>query len=225
MDKKDLSYKEALTESWKIFKKNQTFLITVSLLTIAISLAFSMIDKIIGNPPQSYIFDTLNYIISVIIGLGTLKIALILTDNKKGTYKNLFSNWKYFHRYLLASILVLLIMVIPIAVLAGLYAINASTIVKFEIGIVAIGIIITLATTFEYVDYFIVDKNSGVIEAFRQSAALTKGFRLKIFILFLSVTLLNLLGALAALVGLVITIPLTWLILANYYRQLLKIKA
>lgn len=80
------------------------------------------------------------------------------------------------------------------------------------------GIIWTLVTLFA--GYVIVDKRVGVIEAIKQSMAMTKGVRLKLLLFLLTIASINILGALFLLVGLIVTIPLTSLSVAKVYGEL-----
>jgi len=81
------------------------------------------------------------------------------------------------------------------------------------------GIILTLM--FYPYFYFIVDQDADAIQALSDARKATKGSRLKILVLLLSLGVLNLLGMIALLVGLLVTIPLTMFIFIELYKSLI----
>lgn len=80
---------------------------------------------------------------------------------------------------------------------------------------------IILGIKFWFFDYFIMDKKVGPIEALKRSAELTSGVKWKLFLFFLALTGINILGALLLLIGLFLTIPTTMMAAAFVYRKLL----
>jgi uncharacterized membrane protein len=66
----------------------------------------------------------------------------------------------------------------------------------------------------------IVDKDLGILEAFRYSSRLSTNNKLVLILTVIVSILLVLAGILAALVGLFIAIPMTWLISFLAYRWL-----
>ena len=69
--------------------------------------------------------------------------------------------------------------------------------------------------------FAIVDKpNLGAIESLKYSSRITKGHRLEIVALFFIVGLVNLAGALLLGIGLIFSVPFSFLILATAYTAL-----
>jgi uncharacterized membrane protein len=74
---------------------------------------------------------------------------------------------------------------------------------------------------FCFFDYFVVDKRLGPIEALKRSSAITRGVKWDLFVFFLMLTGINLLGAFCLLIGLFAAIPTTMVAQAFVYRRLL----
>jgi uncharacterized membrane protein len=71
-----------------------------------------------------------------------------------------------------------------------------------------------------FFDYLIVDKNSRIIESLKKSWEITKGSTWNLFLLYLLLGLINLLGIFALIVGLFWSIPTTMIAEAFVYRKL-----
>ena len=69
---------------------------------------------------------------------------------------------------------------------------------------------------------FIMDQDSGPIEAIKQSWAITKGYFWFVFCLVLLISGINILGAIFFLGGLVFTIPFSVLITLIAYRKMIN---
>jgi len=73
---------------------------------------------------------------------------------------------------------------------------------------------------YSVVFYALMDQRLSGREAMRESARLTKGHRGKIFLLGLTLLGLNILGAAAFLVGLLVTVPVSYASMAALYGRL-----
>ncbi len=203
MTTKVFSISEALRFGWNTTKNNLDFFVK---LLIAFGLLFIIPAVIAGavlpiNTFLGIILYIADYSLTILIFMGLVKIALRFCDNEKGQLKDLFSQYRLFFKYLLASILYSLIVV-------------AGVILLIIPGII-------WGIKFWFFDYFVIDKKLGPIEALKQSSAITRGARWQLLGFFIVMGLINLLGALSFLVGLFITIPVTMLAIAFVYRKLL----
>jgi uncharacterized membrane protein len=77
-----------------------------------------------------------------------------------------------------------------------------------------------LALRYQFYSEFIVDRNVGVFESFRLSAQATKGKKLSLFAFSLVIGIVNVIGLILLGVGLLATIPLTYLAYLAVYRVL-----
>lgn len=149
-----------------------------------------------------YLLSIALWVVGVIIQIGSVKISIILSRDQKPAIRELFSNGSLFIKFLLGSICC------GLAVIGGL------------ILLVIPGIILMIMLAMY--SYFIVDKNMGPIESLKASCALTKGVRWQLFCFGVLLILFNLAGFLCLVVGLLFTIPATYIASAYVYDQLLK---
>ena len=199
----EFSKGEAISFGWNTMKSNLGFFIG---LLIVCGLLFTVPAIIAGTALETNVFlGVILYIadiaLTIVISMGLVKIALRFCDNEKGRFKDLFSQYRLFFKYLLASILYSLI------VLGG------------YVLLIIPGII--WGIKFWFFDYFVIDKKLGPIEALKRSSAITRGVKWDLFVFFLMIFGINILGALALVVGLFATIPTTMVAVAFVYRKLL----
>jgi uncharacterized membrane protein len=152
-----------------------------------------------SNSP-SFIGFLINFIVNVFVGIGFVSLALHAHDNiEQATFSDLWRP-QFFLNYLGTTILILLVCIVGFVLL-------------IIPGIIA-------ALTFYFSNYLVVDRSMTPIAAMKESARITKGNRLNLFGLLLLLILLNLLGAICLLVGLLVTIPITTLAVVHAYRTL-----
>jgi uncharacterized membrane protein len=80
------------------------------------------------------------------------------------------------------------------------------------------GIILLIRLSF--FDYLIVDKNSRIVESLKKSWEITKGNTWNLFLLYILLGLINLLGFFALIIGLFWSIPTTMIAETFVYRKL-----
>lgn len=197
---------EALSFGWDVAKKNLGFFIIIFLLTAAINVFLIFIEILIilreGSPFFLLILRLIHWVVNTIINMGFVKISLKLYDNEETKVSDLFSAYPLFLNYAIGSILYVLI------VFGGSILLIVPGIIFF--------------TQFFFLSYFIVDKGLGPIEALKRSSEITKGVKLKLLLFFLVSVLVGVSGALAFLVGLIITVPTVLIANAFIYRKLLS---
>jgi membrane-anchored glycerophosphoryl diester phosphodiesterase (GDPDase) len=197
------SKKEAIKFGFEIAKKKIKFFIILLLLVYGFSIFFSFLSNLVKNESflASFILNMAGNVISMIFGLGLIKISLKLCDNKEPTFSDLISQYKLFFRYLFSTILYGLI------VFGGLVL------------LIVPGIILSIRLGF--FDYLIVDKNSRIFESLRKSWEITKGNTLNLFLFYILLGLINILGFFALIVGLFWSIPTSMIAKAFVYRKLI----
>jgi hypothetical protein len=149
-----------------------------------------------------YLLSIALWVVGVIIQIGLVKISIILSRDQKPAIRELFSNGSLFIKFLLG------------AICYGL------TVIGGFILLIIPGIILMIMLGMS--SYFIVDKNMGPIESLRASHNLTKGVRWQLFCFGVLLILFNLAGLLCLVVGLLFTIPASYIASAYVYDQLLK---
>lgn len=139
-------------------------------------------------------------VVSVFVSLGLINFSLSAHDNIEtvtiGDLWNPAPFWRFLGAYILVALTIfvgLLLFVIP-------------------------GIIASLGLGFA--PYLAIDRALGPVDAYQGSWQITKGNKLQLLLLFLALLGLNILGALALIVGLLVTVPLSLIATAHAYRVL-----
>ncbi len=194
---------EAVQFGWDTTKSNIGFFIGIVIVAGLIQYVPDIIAAIIeaDAPVLSIIVRIASFVLSLIIGMGLIKIFLRFCDGEKGEFSDLFSCYPLFFKYLIGSILYGLIVTVGLILL------------------IIPGII--WAIKFQFFDYLIVDKGLGPIDALEKSSEITRGVKWDLFIFDILIGIINLLGLLCLLVGLFVTIPITMVATAFVYRKLL----
>jgi uncharacterized membrane protein len=194
------SIKESFVFAWSKFREN----LTLSLLTTLFMLAIGSTVKENGHF-FAFIFSFAVSIFLVFIRIGYTKIFLRLHDGEKPNFTDIFKEYESFWRYLGVSILT------GIAVVGGFLL------------LVIPGII--WAVRFAFAPIIVVDTKSGPILSMKESYNLTKGKFWSLLGFWVVIGLLNLLGFLIFIVGLLATIPISTLAVIYVYRRLTKTEA
>ena len=201
------SKKEALKfgweKGWGIFLPA---LLIVSLIFLGLNLLIEKTGENLRDLNIFILFIILNllyFIFSVIISISFIRVSLKICDNEKPKLKDVFCvcDIKLFFKYLFCSILYSLIVLL-------------GTIFFIVPGII-------LGIKFGFANYLIVDKNLGPIQALKKSSLITKGSKWDLFLFYLLTFLINFLGLLCFIVGIFVSIPVTWIATAFVYRKLL----
>jgi uncharacterized membrane protein len=196
------SKKEAIKFGWGIAKKKIKFFVPLLILVFGSSFLFDYLSDLAKKESFliSFLLTIVGFALSIIFSLGLIKISLEICDGKEPKISDLFSQYRLFFRYLFASVLKSLI-----------------TLFGFILLIIP-GIILSIR--FGFFDYLIVDRNSRIIESLKKSWEITKGSTWNLFLLYLLLGIINVLGFFALIVGLFWSIPTTMLAEAFVYRKL-----
>jgi uncharacterized membrane protein len=192
---------DAFSHGWQ--KTKQHFWLTAGVLVsyAAISIAIGRVGEM---AKENVVLNIIAFMISIALGVA-IKIGFtryfLNADEDKGSYNDLYTMGGVFFTYFVAYVLLSLITV------AGLFL------------LVVPGIIIALI--YFFVPTLIIDRGLEVGEAFKESAAMTKGHRLHLLGFALVSVLLNFVGVLVVVVGLLVTVPVTCFGGVYIYRKLL----
>jgi uncharacterized membrane protein len=151
---------------------------------------------------DSWVVMAVAWVFDMIVGMGVMRMALRFVDGEKGELVDLFSTFTLMIPYLIASFMVGLVVIVGfcLLILPGIF----------------------WAVRLYMFPWVIVDKQVGPFEAMRRSWALTEGSFWNLFLLGVLLAGINILGAIALLLGLLVTIPLSVLAVAYVYRRLDK---
>lgn len=199
---RQFSKKEAINFGFEVAKKNIFFFIplfVVVILTYAVLGFFQMAlqDAIL----LSIVASLVRFIVGMMISMGLIKIALEFVGKKKPKLSDVFYK-KSLLNFFLVSVVNFLIVFVGFLLL------------------IIPGIIFSIKL--QFASYLVVDKGKGVVEALSGSWEMTKGVKWNLFLFWILLALINILGALCLLVGLLITVPLSMVATAYVYRKLLS---
>lgn len=202
--KHHFSKKEAIKFGFKVAKANITFFLAIGVIWAAFTIISQSIQSSLNGERQflaSFLFSIIMWIINSIISMGVIFITLKFVDNKKPKIKELFYTKNLFN-YIIASIVRTVIIFIGFILL------------------IVPGIIFSIKL--QYSEYLIVDKGKDAVDSLKGSWEMTKGVKWNLFLFGILLGLINILGFLALLVGLLVTVPLSMVANAYIYRKLLS---
>lgn len=202
--KHHFSKKDAIKFGFKVAKANITFFLTVFVIWAFVTIISQSIQSSLNAERQflsSFLFNIIMWVVNSIISMGVIYITLQFVDNKKPKVKEIFYTKNLFN-YILASIVRTVIIFIGFILL------------------IIPGIIFSIKL--QYSDYLIVDKGKDAVDSLKGSWEMTKGVKWNLFLFGILLGLINILGFLALLLGLLVTIPLSMVANAYVYRKLLS---
>jgi uncharacterized membrane protein len=194
---------------WETFKKRPGILIGAFLLTALIpslpGLLVPAPEVVPGAPPPppsgaQMAAALASIVLSIFTTLGATTFALRAHDDiERVRLADLWNPqpfWRFLGAELLAGIIIFigfLLLVVP--------------------GIIA-------AIGLGFAPYGVIDRGKGPVEALKDSWNITKGHKGQLFLFGLALLGLNLLGVIALVVGVLVTVPMTWLAVTHAYRAL-----
>jgi uncharacterized membrane protein len=186
---------------WSTFKKRGWFLVGMTALMLVLSWVVGGIAGALDEGDASGLLGmVVNFSLSTLLSMGFTAVMLKAHDMLESVEVSDLWHPKPFLKFLAAELLTGLIIFVGLVLL------------------VVPGIIAILTLLFTL--YVVIDKGLGPIEAIKESARLARGHRWELLLLMLMVLVLNILGAVALFVGLLVSIPVTTLATMHAYRLL-----
>jgi uncharacterized membrane protein len=193
-----LSVKECLTFGWNTFKARPWFFVGTFALYAVVQILLSIVQKTLPG----FVSFLLSMISSTLLYIGLITIYLKAHVDPKSPQFSDFWRPELFWKYLAASILLAVIVIVGLILL------------------IVPGIFFALA--FAFTGYLVVDKNMNPVAALKESARLTKGNRWKLLLLGVILVVLTILGAIPLFLGLLVIGPVSMLAGIHAYRVLEK---
>ncbi|MDO8583497.1 MAG: DUF975 family protein [bacterium] len=204
MKKKSFSISEAVGFGWNTVKKNLLLFVGLQIISVLIDYAPSILKSSISKDQGALIslISLASWVLQIGVSLGFLYIVLKFVDGEKAEFSDLFSQFKprlllnYFLAGLIGALITIggfLLFIIPGMIVAIRYSLSG---------------------------FVLVDKNTGPLQSLSTSWKITKGNFWKLCLFGLTLIGINLLGLLALVVGLLVTMPLSMLAVAYAYRKL-----
>jgi uncharacterized membrane protein len=197
---------EAISMGWQKVKPQLLLVIGSMVFAGVISGILSLLygSLLESNSTVANILGGILYIVyliySIVIGIGMTRLLLNIYDGKPASFNDVFTTYQPFWRYLGASILYAIIVMIGLVLL------------------IVPGIF--LAIKYQYVTYLIIDKNLSVKEAFKLSGEMTQGMKWKLFFFGIAAAIVGMAGIILIGVGLLFTIPIAAMAMVHVYRIL-----
>jgi uncharacterized membrane protein len=203
MSEKRFSKREAIEFGWRTMRENLGLFIGFLVVSMLASLFLSGFADLFQKrlPFLSLVFNLGYILLTIAINIVGIKIALKFCDNHQRTLAEVISFTpslflKFTAGYILYSLLVaagLILLIVP-----GLF----------------------FMVKYQYVIYYIADRDTDIGEAFGKSSQITKGIKWELFVFLILLSLINMAGVLCFFVGLLVTIPVTMVAMAYVYRKL-----
>lgn len=213
-------------------KNNTLSIIGFNAIVVLLPFILSLLSVFVDDEVGSLLY-LIHPVVQLVLTIGFIKyiIRIVSHDEKKsfnGLFSNFFINLIAMIAYYFVFVTVVAIIIMPIFLVYSFWISTLdigsaifSTIFGF-IGIVFIamivGMIIGLFVTF--IPYAILDETlneMSIGKRFAMGFKLAKGCKLRIIGCYLLVALLNTIGAMCLFVGLIITMPIGQLLMANLY--------
>lgn len=191
----------ALSTGWSIYKHNAGFLSLVSFIMIVVFGGLNWVTNSFNDSAFIvFVLNVISVLLWTLMGAGFIHIYLGLLDGKKGTVGELFTHTDEFLPLLIVNVAV------GIAVVVG-------SILLIIPGVIA-------AIFLMFAQYLVVDKKMKPMEALKQSMHMAKPNFWMLLGLLIVVLVFNTLGAMALLVGVLVTGPVSAAAIISVYRQL-----
>lgn len=197
---------------WETFKKRPWFFVGVTVLTAVIGGIASMLSNSTdyfnqattpANVPillLAALGVLTGLIIQTLLKMGTIQFVLRAHDAPEGAeVVNLWAPHPFW-KYVIASILLGIVVVVGLILL------------------IVPGIIWGLR--YMFVPYLVMERDLGASDAMKESARITYGYKWQLLGFVLLLGLVNILGLLCLVVGLLVSIPVTSLAFVHAYRTL-----
>ena len=164
------------------------------------------------------------------VGIGQAVVLLDIARGRQAAFSDIFGGGRFLVRVVVATLLYMFMTLGAFAViaavaggLASLVGSNDQNVISAVFGVgmlVAMGVLVYASLRLSQFYYLIIDRGAGPLESLKLSVEATRGKVFGLLGLFLLAGLVNLGGILACGVGMVATIPFTWLLLAVAYASL-----
>jgi uncharacterized membrane protein len=202
MANREVPISESLTFGWETFKANFLFLIGLFLVVFVMVWFVNAASEFEGVDTwfAKFIIDVIGTLVQLVLDMGVIVITLKFVAGERPEFADLFSRAGYVLHYLGASIIVVVMVSLGLVflIVPGIY-------LWIRVG---------------FFGFYIVDEGVGPLDALQKSWDLTRGAVMELFVFWLLVAVVNLVGALFLMVGLFASLPVTSLMTAYMFRRL-----
>lgn len=202
MNNELLNIKDIIQAAWGNYKRLWVFCSGTFFLAWLSVFIPGLISVYLGvnHPIAQGVVRVIQAFLHVWVFLGFTSICILVMKNKTVSVSILYSQGRKLWKFIIAYIIYSLILLVGFMLL------------------IVPGVIWSIQYSMYYL--YIVEKNMQPVEALQASSAATYGHKWYLASLFSIVLLINIAGLLCFIVGLLVTVPLSMLMLAEIYRRL-----
>lgn len=202
MERKGFSVGEVLKFSFGEWKKNWPLWLGITLFAVLVPM---LPQALLMNVSEDAIIPqiglhAIRLLLTVLVHMGILTVALMAAKQQSFTFSDFFSKFHLFPSYLLGKILFIAGMII------GLFL------------LIVPGIIFALK--FNLWPFFVLDRDTGGVDALKESNKAVEGAKWDIMLFWIAALILNIFGFLLLGVGFLITWPVTLIAWSKIYLKL-----
>lgn len=214
---------ESLRFGWDTLKAHSALVFKVVLTILALEVAYQIVRRVLVGTAIGFLAEIVLIIALVVAGIGATVISLKLARHQEARFGDIIPPVELMFRYIFANLLAALITVAPVIVGGiAVIAIGPSPLAFIPdvlIGIAMISGMVYFMIRYSMVRFAVLD-GKGITGSIRASAEITRGSRWHLLGFIVVMLLLNILGAILLLVGLLISMPVTMLAYAHVYTRL-----
>ncbi len=200
---------QAFNDGWKAVTGNLGLVIGVAIVG-GLAMAISEIT-VIGI-----------FVLVPVIAWGGVKFVLNLQDGH-AEFNDLFSGFQNYGQVLGSMLLLMLVMIVPLIPAYAIVGIGAAvrSSAVMSLGQLALfGIMLGVCVRLYFAPFFIVDRGMGAVDAAKASWEATNDQKLGMLGLALLAGVVSMVGALACGIGMFVSIPISYVMFASAYRQM-----
>ncbi len=190
---------QAVSYAWKKFQENAGQLILIALVIVAANFIGGILRFSVDSVFLGLILAVLFWVIGQVLTIGVINASLMVTRGEKPEVGKVFSTDRL-GPFIIASLLYGLIVFVGL-----IFCIIPGIIAAFMLS---------------FYGFYVIDRNMAPSEALSASFGLVRDNFGKVFLVILVAFVINFIGALLCGIGLLVTAPICWIILAYAYRKL-----
>jgi uncharacterized membrane protein len=201
---RDISVRQAFAFAWPAFRNNCRLLIAVLLSMFA---AWALLEAVvIAGQRFGLLFWAATHLAFLVFFSGTeigfIRVCLAVDDRQAPVFRDAFSCLALGPEFLAAQLLYALMVTVGLllGVVPGLY----------------------FAARYMFIGYSMADGEKTLKRAFLRSASITQGLEFDLIVVLLFLVVFNILGASLLGVGLLVTLPVSALMMAYVFRRLTR---
>jgi len=222
-----ISIGDALRFGWQKTRAHSMLIFQVLLTLFAVQVAQSIVSKTIGDTLQGGLATLVLIVIGIALGIGFTNIGLKIAKGEHTGYRDIMPSLSLGISYIAASLLAGLVTIVPIVIaliisLVLVTILHGVAVAVVMVPVIAVGAVFAIYFGLRYffVRFIILENPKEITDSLRISAKITEGRKWWLLGFMIVLGLLNILGAILLLVGLLITIPMTLIAYAHVYHTL-----